>query len=172
MDEVGFHKLNSWRSRETSAICTFSVTVIELKVAAIWNVRPTPRRQISRGRLPAISWPSKRIEPELGFNWPLSMLKQVDLPAPFGPISASNWPAFRSKETSSTALTPPNDFARWDTRRRVTGPPRRVAKQRFHLRSYATRACPAQTPRCPAETRLPAAGSPHPTGLPSSRSDA
>ena len=38
------------------------------------------------------------------------MLKQVVLPAPFGPISASISPAARSKLTSSTAFTPPNDL--------------------------------------------------------------
>ena len=36
----------SCRSNESSAICTFSITVIEPKVSAIWNVRPTPMRQI------------------------------------------------------------------------------------------------------------------------------
>ncbi len=38
------------RRCESSAICTFSATVIEAKVAAIWNVRPTPRRQICARR--------------------------------------------------------------------------------------------------------------------------
>ena len=40
-----------------------------------------------------------------------TMLKQVVLPAPFGPISASISPAARAKLTSSTARTPPNAFA-------------------------------------------------------------
>ena len=38
--------------RDSSAICTFSRTVIEAKVAVIWKVRPTPSRQIARGLRP------------------------------------------------------------------------------------------------------------------------
>ena len=38
------------------------------------------------------------------------MLKQVVLPAPFGPISASISPATSVKLTSSTAWMPPNAF--------------------------------------------------------------
>ena len=34
---------------ESSAICTFSTTVSEAKVSAIWKVRPTPWRQIASG---------------------------------------------------------------------------------------------------------------------------
>src|SRR6185437_4140868 len=37
-------------------------------------------------------------------------LNSVDLPAPFGPISAVSEPAGTSKVTSRTAATPPNDF--------------------------------------------------------------
>ena len=51
---------------EISAICTFSTTVIEAKVAAIWKVRPTPSRQISRGGRPASSSPSRRIVAGVG----------------------------------------------------------------------------------------------------------
>ena len=39
------------------------------------------------------------------------MLKQVVLPAPFGPISASSSPASTAKVTPSTALTPPKDLS-------------------------------------------------------------
>ena len=35
-------------------------------VAVIWKVRPTPSRQISRGFLPVVSWPSRLIRPESG----------------------------------------------------------------------------------------------------------
>ena len=51
--------------------------------------------------------PSNRISPESGGSWPLIMLKQVDLPAPFGPIMARNSPGATSKLTSLTARTPP-----------------------------------------------------------------
>ena len=83
------------------------MTVMEWKVAATWKVRPTPRRQIARGFRPAMSSPSNRIAPLSGASWPLIMLKQVDLPAPLGPIMARNSPRPISKLTPSTACTPP-----------------------------------------------------------------
>src|ERR1700722_463859 len=93
-----------------SAICTFSTTVIEPNVAATWNVRPTPSRQISRGFLPFNFDPSNQISPESAGSCPFIILKQVDLPAPLGPISARNSPCFTSKLTSLTARTPPKAF--------------------------------------------------------------
>ena len=65
----------AWRGRpsdqsrrwwESRAICTFSRTVIEAKVAVIWNVRPTPRRQMSRGLRPIRLRPSNSICPASG----------------------------------------------------------------------------------------------------------
>ena len=78
------HIENSWPSCESIAICTFSTTVSDAKVSAIWKVRPTPRRQMARGFWPTSSWPSNRIEPWSALSWPLTMLKVVDLPAPLG----------------------------------------------------------------------------------------
>ena len=46
-------------SRASSAICTFSRTVIDANVAATWNVRPTPRRAMARGGSPSMRSPSK-----------------------------------------------------------------------------------------------------------------
>jgi len=57
--------------------------------------------------LAVVSWPITRMRPESGVFWPLSMSKQVLLPAPFGPISARISPARSSKETPRTACTPP-----------------------------------------------------------------
>src|SRR5690242_8745243 len=88
---------------------------MELKVAVIWNVRPTPSRQTRRGFRPVMSRPSSRTLPASGGNWPFSMLKQVLLPAPLGPISASISPGARVKETPCTARTPPKDFCRSST---------------------------------------------------------
>ena len=48
---------------DISAICTFSRTVIEAKVAVIWKVRPTPRRQTARGLSPTMSRPPRRTMP-------------------------------------------------------------------------------------------------------------
>src|SRR6218665_238512 len=55
------HIENSLWSCESSAICTFSTTVSEAKVSAIWKVRPTPLRQISRGFRPPRSAPSSGV---------------------------------------------------------------------------------------------------------------
>ncbi len=59
--------LSNCRRCESSAICTFSRTVIEPKVAAIWKVRPTPSRQIV-ARLAGRRGlrPSNRIAPGVG----------------------------------------------------------------------------------------------------------
>ena len=76
-------------------------------VAVIWNVRPTPSRQIARGFRPTVSSPSRLIRPLSGMFWPLSMSKQVLLPAPLGPISARISPARSSNDTLRTACTPP-----------------------------------------------------------------
>src|SRR5208282_6555189 len=67
-----------------------------------------PRRQISRFGSLEILRPAKRISPESAESWPLMMLKQVDLPAPLGPMRARNSPAATEKVTSSTARTAPN----------------------------------------------------------------
>ncbi|CFW38173.1 Uncharacterised protein [Bordetella pertussis] len=104
---------------DSSAICTFSTTVSDAKVAAIWKVRPTPRRQMSRGRMPTSSWPSSLTEPVVAGSCPPTMLKVVDLPAPLGPINASSSPAARSKLMSSTARTPPNALLRFLTCNRL-----------------------------------------------------
>ena len=45
-----------------------------------------PRLMILCGGRPAISWPSKRIDPPEGGKVPDSMLKIVLLPEPLGPI--------------------------------------------------------------------------------------
>src|SRR5262245_19768660 len=43
-------------------------------------------------------------------TWPVSRLKSVDLPAPFGPITAAMVCAGTSRLTSATALKPLNDL--------------------------------------------------------------
>src|SRR5579859_5315341 len=67
---------------------------------------------MARGASPTSSRPSSRTLPPSGRIWPLSMLKQVLLPAPFGPISARISPAASAKPTSRTAATPPKDLRR------------------------------------------------------------
>ena len=76
-------------------------------MAVIWNVRPTPRRQIWRGFKPIRLRPSNSALPLSAAIWPFNRLKQVVLPAPLGPIRASSSPEARLKLTSRTACTPP-----------------------------------------------------------------
>src|SRR5688500_15932057 len=92
---------------DSRAICTFSRTVSEPKMVAIWKVRPTPLRQMARGASPTIVSPPSRMSPASAASCPFTMLKQVDLPAPLGPIMARNSPAATAKLTLSTARTPP-----------------------------------------------------------------
>ena len=85
-------KSNSRRWCDSSTIWIFSSTVMEPKVAVIWKVRPTPSRQTWRGDFPRRLVPFSLTSPASGAIWPFSMLKQVVLPAPLGPTSASNSP--------------------------------------------------------------------------------
>src|SRR5258708_29724433 len=59
---------------------------------------------------PAISRPSKWMVPALGESSPESMLMNVVLPAPLGPITACTSPGRSSRETSLTAARPPKPF--------------------------------------------------------------
>ena len=73
-------------SRECIPTSTFSSAVICGKSRMFWNVRPIPSFVIVCGGLPVTSVPSNTIWPEVGLYTPVSMLKNVVLPAPFGPI--------------------------------------------------------------------------------------
>src|SRR5262250_1843803 len=66
-----------------------------------------PRLMILCGACPAISRPSKRMEPAFGARAPESMLKIVLLPEPFGPISPRISPFATSNDTLLTAVKPP-----------------------------------------------------------------
>src|SRR5437867_2122542 len=57
-----------------------------------------------------MSSPSKRTWPLVGLYTPVSMLKNVVLPAPFGPIKLIVEARGIVKSTSSTASKPPNSF--------------------------------------------------------------
>src|SRR5436309_9907659 len=52
--------------------------------------------------------PRHRTSPASARSWPVRMLKNVDLPAPFGPMSARISPRASANDTPSTARTPPN----------------------------------------------------------------
>src|SRR5262245_1666402 len=78
----------------------------------IWKVRPMPLLMIRCGAAPAISWPSKTIEPAVGTSVPDSMLKIVLLPEPFGPIRPRISPVSTLNDTLLTAVKPPKRFTR------------------------------------------------------------
>src|SRR6516162_1833613 len=56
---------------------------------------------------PAMSSPAKLMPPWLGFSKPVIRLNKVDLPAPFGPITARTSPSSTRIDTWSTATMPP-----------------------------------------------------------------
>src|SRR6516165_6161954 len=66
-----------------------------------------PRRQIRGAESPAMSSPAKLMLPWLGFSNPVMRLNKVDLPAPFGPITARTSPSTTCIDTWSTATRPP-----------------------------------------------------------------
>src|SRR6266516_6446083 len=57
---------------------------------------------------PVISLPSKMMRPPVGRNTPVRQLKNVLLPAPFGPIMARSSPREASKLICDSAARPPN----------------------------------------------------------------
>src|ERR1700729_2306619 len=73
-----------------------------------WKVLATPRAVITSGRDLVMFLPSRLIRPSVGRISPVSMLKKVVLPAPFGPISETIDRAGMSNVTSLTAIRPPN----------------------------------------------------------------
>ena len=77
-----------------------------------WNVRATPSAVIWSGRFVVTSLPSKMTLPSDGRYRPVSMLKNVVLPAPFGPMIDTIDLAGTRNETPSTAVRPPKIFVR------------------------------------------------------------
>src|ERR1700722_4544649 len=69
-----------------------------------------PSLSASRGEPNATGRPFSRTRPESGRSRPVTILINVDLPAPFSPIRAWISPAFRSSETPSSACTPGKDL--------------------------------------------------------------
>ena len=72
--------------RECMPTSTFSSEVMFWKRRMFWKVRPTPRSVNACGGLPVKSSPANTMRPAVGLYTPVSMLKNVVFPAPFGPI--------------------------------------------------------------------------------------
>src|SRR5438045_5115695 len=63
-----------------------------------------------RGARSVTSRSPMEIVPAVTSSSPASIRRSVDLPQPDGPTSTRNSPSWISSETSSTAVTVPNDF--------------------------------------------------------------
>src|SRR3954468_13925025 len=86
-----------------------------------WNVRPMPRSVNACGGFPVMSSFANHTRPFVGLYTPVSMLKNVVLPAPFGPMSETIALAGTLNSTSSTATRPPNSLRRNSVRSSGSG---------------------------------------------------
>jgi hypothetical protein len=84
-----------------------------------WKVRPIPSAVIACGGMFTTSAPSNTIDPDVGLYTPVSWLKNVVLPAPLGPISATIEPRGIVKSMSSEARRPPNSLRTFVATRRL-----------------------------------------------------
>src|SRR5262244_3866675 len=75
------------------------------------------------GDSPVMSAPSNRMRPEVGRNTPVRQLKNVLLPAPFGPITARISSRTTAKLTLLSAVNPPNRIVRSSVRNMLAGAP-------------------------------------------------
>ena len=66
-----------------------------------------PLCEMRLGGRPVMLWPLKRMRPEVGRMTPVRQLKNVLLPAPFGPMMARISPRPTSKSTLLSAVRPP-----------------------------------------------------------------
>src|SRR5215467_9805504 len=100
-----------WRRK--APIITLSSTDIDSNVSGTWKVRAIPRRARCSGVSRVTSRPAKCTVPEVGWRSPVKQLKNVDLPAPLGPMSPSTSPSLTATEASSTALNAPKAIVSW-----------------------------------------------------------
>src|SRR6266567_3161933 len=101
---------------------TFSSTVAPGRMLVIWYERAMALREIRFGGSPAMSSPANRMRPALGFSTPVTQLKNVDLPAPLGPMMARTSPAGTAMLTSLSAVRPPNRMESPSVLRRGAAP--------------------------------------------------
>ena len=73
---------------------------------SVWNVRRTPHRARRKSAMARMSSPKARTCPPMGRTNPLSTLKNVVLPAPFGPMSPQVPPG-NDSVIRSIGMTPP-----------------------------------------------------------------
>jgi hypothetical protein len=85
----------------------FSATVIDGTVLSSWWIVAIPSRRASTGEEISTSSPSSTMRPASRASVPARIFINVDLPAPFSPVSAWTSPLRRSKRTSSRARVGP-----------------------------------------------------------------
>src|SRR3954451_15690932 len=80
-----------------------------------WNAMNRPARARSSGSASVMSSPSNRIWPSVTsrLGWPMTALASVDLPDPFGPISAWNSPERTCRSTPLTMCLSPAEMWRF-----------------------------------------------------------
>src|SRR5271169_5130726 len=93
--------------RRKAPIITFSSTDMPSKVCGTWKVRARPSPARASGVSAVMSWPSNSTWPDVDIRSPVRQLKNVDLPAPFGPIKPRISPCSSVTEAASTALKLP-----------------------------------------------------------------
>src|SRR5687767_3517479 len=114
---------------------TFSSAEYSSKTFISWNDRATPRRAIAYGGRPVMSSPPRTTLPRSGRTPPVSTLKHVVLPAPFGPMMPLNRPSGKARLMSSRTTWSPKRLCRprasssatLFTRRRLQRPGPRAA---------------------------------------------
>src|SRR5262249_24817113 len=95
----------SWIIATFSKIESFSIAI------SVWKVRRRPHRARRKSAIFRRFSPKAGLEPVAGLTKPLITLKNVVLPAPFGPISP-HVPRSNVTETPSSGVTPPKRTVR------------------------------------------------------------
>ena len=117
-----------------------------------WNVRAMPRPTIALGRRPTMLWPSKRISPWSGASSPVTTLKKVVFPAPFGPIRPTIERGGMTRSTLLTATSPPKALVTPRASSRGRPPARGAAAGRSHTGMLSARGTDGAATRRPASS--------------------
>ena len=89
----------------------FSNTLRREKIDVTWKLRERPRRVISCGSSPSMRRPCSSMRPAESGKRPLTRLKSVVLPAPFGPMMAWREPVATSRVTPMMTAVGPKLFS-------------------------------------------------------------
>ncbi len=96
------------RSRRVVApSAIFSATVNDPKMCRPSGTRATPRAASNSGAMPRIGVSASRTSPCLARTTPAMASSRVDLPAPFGPMTATISPSDTSSDTPRRATMLP-----------------------------------------------------------------